>query len=332
MLDSNNALRVGLLGAAVVLGSCKAQPAAYEPVCDDSTDAPPSDLACTGLYSDFNTKTVAVGARVYAPAAPLWSDGYDKSRWISLPEGAHIDASSMDDWKFPAGTKVWKEFRQGQRRIETRLFWKVAADHWVWASYVWSDDGVTATRGEGRSLMLDGNRYTVPSVGDCTECHRGRTDKLLGFEALSLAQPAATGVTLAVLAAENRLSPPPPRTNVTLPNPALGLLHVNCGVSCHNTTPTAAAFNSTLRLRLGFDEVTSKPVASWQLLTSSVGVPADLPAWSGSLRIAPGAPEKSAVVSAMKTRLTGQMPPLATTQVDVAGVAMVESWVRSLGP
>src|SRR5262249_2715497 len=148
--------------------------------------------------------------------------------------------------RFPVGTKAWKEFRHGARKIETRFFWKAKDDHWLSASYVWSEDGTKAMRGEGTNLTVDGKPYHVPKTTECDQCHRGRKDRLLGFEAMSLAQPTASGVTLTVLAAENRLAPPPPRTVVTLPNPALGILHVNCGVTCHNGTPTASAFDTKL--------------------------------------------------------------------------------------
>src|SRR3954451_18392936 len=53
------------------------------PWCADA-GTPPKTLECTGLYSDLVAKTVASGARPYAPAVPLWSDGAHKERWISL--------------------------------------------------------------------------------------------------------------------------------------------------------------------------------------------------------------------------------------------------------
>ena len=82
----------------------------------------PDDLACTGLYADFAAKSAAPNVRAYAPGAPVWSDGADKSRWVYLPAGTKIDTSRMDEWTFPNGTKIWKEFRLGGKRIETRLF------------------------------------------------------------------------------------------------------------------------------------------------------------------------------------------------------------------
>ena len=320
----------GVLGLALALTSCSKSEGPAPIVCGPPTDEAPAELACTGLYADFDAKAVSKTARLYAPAVSFWSDGYDKTRWIELPDGTTIDASSMDEWKFPVGTKVWKEFRFKERKIETRLLWKVKSDRWVEAAYVWSEDGSTATRGEGQSLTVAGAAYKIPAVIECNDCHKGKLDTLLGFEAVSLAQPAATGLTLAVLAQENRLTPPPSRTTIAL-DPGLGVLHVNCGVSCHNSTPAANGRDSTLRLRVGFDEAASKPLDSWELSSSAVNVPATLPAWRSGPRIAPGAPDKSVIIASMKERGTGQMPPKAR-EIDFAGIGAVEAFVRSLPP
>jgi hypothetical protein len=48
--------------------------------------------------------------------------------------------------------------------------------------------------------------------------------------------------------------------------------------------------------------------------------------------IAPGAPERSVLLHRMGARgeKTGQMPPLATTRVDAAGLELMRDWCRSL--
>lgn len=319
-----------VLVLSVVAGCSKSDDTDPTANCGPATDEPPAELACTGLYTDFRSRSIAPTARFFAPAVALWSDGYDKSRYIALPDGAPIDASAVDDWKFPVGTKVWKEFGRKGRKIETRLLWKVSADKWTQAAYVWAEDGSSATRAEGKDLTIDGAAYHVPTVIECTDCHRGRKDELLGFEAISLAQGAAQGVTLAVLAQENRLNPPPAKTALTI-DPGLATLHVNCGVSCHNSTPGAKGSDSTLRLRIAFDEVASKPANTWDIATTTVGVRTTLPGWNGGLRVAPGSPEKSVLVTAMSTLGTGQMPPMMS-EIDFAGVAAVSAWVRSLTP
>ena len=81
------AVRVGLLGVALVLASCAKHEGSAPIVCGPQTDDAPTELACTGLYADFETGAVAKTARPYAPAVSLWSDGYEKSRWIELPDG-----------------------------------------------------------------------------------------------------------------------------------------------------------------------------------------------------------------------------------------------------
>jgi hypothetical protein len=318
------------LGGALVVLSCASEEEDAAPTCGPETGELPEHLACTGLYADYKTKTIAPNARPYAPGVSFWSDGYEKTRYLALPDGATIDARDPDQWTFPVGTKVWKEFRAGSRRIETRLLWKVAADRWLRTAYAWSEDGKSATRVDGRSLTVAGSPYDVPSPAQCDGCHRGKKDTLLGIEAVSLALPTATGITLATLAAENRLSPAPARTTLTIDR-GLGVLHVNCGVSCHNGTPGAKGGDSTLRLRIGFDEAATKPASAWELVTTTVRVPTSLPAWSGEPRITPGAPERSVVVKAMSTQGTGQMPP-STRDVDFDGVGAVETWIRSLPP
>ncbi len=100
------ALAAGACGSSAHLG----------PGADAGTDATsdcaagaagqPTELRCTGLYADWNTKTLAPGVRPYDPGLHLWSDGADKARWIYLPPGTQIDTSNMDQWTFPKGTKI----------------------------------------------------------------------------------------------------------------------------------------------------------------------------------------------------------------------------------
>ena len=112
---------------------------------------PPASIECTGLYADLATKQLAPGVRSYAPAVPLWSDGAEKERWISLPPGTQIYAGDPSEWVFPVGTKVWKQFRRDGKRIETRLFQKTQPGYWVRTTYAWSDDESAATISPGET-------------------------------------------------------------------------------------------------------------------------------------------------------------------------------------
>ena len=256
-----------------------------------------------------------------------------------LPDGTQIDSVSMDDWTYPIGTKAWKEFRVGGKRIETRYLQKVRADRWLSAVYVWSPDETSATlQTEGATLDLGGGAsYIVPKSSACNDCHKGRKDKLLGFEAISLGQPGASGLTLAALAAEGRLTAPPAQTSVAIADDgtghapeALGWLHVNCGTSCHTGTSTATGYGTGLRLRIGWDELTAKPPAQWAMVTGAVGVTIRSPKWAGGVRVVPGDPAASVLLQLIGQRGAEQMPPIATRIVDEKGRAAVEAWIGAM--
>jgi hypothetical protein len=268
----------------------------------------------------------------------LWSDGAEKQRWILLPEGKTIDAGNVDNWVFPVGTKAWKEFRIQGRRIETRLFWKVRDDRWMAASYRWSVDERAALRGEGSRVVLpDGAPYDIPSTTQCDECHKGRKDRLLGFEAVSLGQRGATGLSLETLVDEGRLSPAPAVRVLPLEEragepaaAALAWLHVQCGVSCHNSNSTATGYTTRLRLKLGFDEVLQLPRDQWQVHRTTVGVSAHQPKWAGGVRVVPQQPEQSLLFQLMVREGEGRMPPLGSHELDPDGVARVREWISRL--
>jgi hypothetical protein len=48
--------------------------------------------------------------------------------------------------------------------------------------------------------------------------------------------------------------------------------------------------------------------------------------------IAPGRPEKSVLLHRVGCRGLGQMPPLATSQVDEAALQMLKEWVKGMKP
>jgi hypothetical protein len=300
--------------------------------------APPSTLECTGLYADLASKQLADGVRPYAPAVALWSDGAAKERWISLPAGATIDTTNPSEWIFPVGTKVWKQFSVGGRRIETRLWQKVRSNYWINAVYAWSSDEAVAARTSGGDIPLGSGTYHIPTNDECEKCHRGRTEHILGFEQVELGLPGATGLTLAQLVAEGRLAPAPAATNLTLGDdgtgaaaPALGWLHANCGITCHNGNSNAIAYGAGMRLRLDPTELDGRSSAGFASLRTTLGVRVNNPNWNGQTRIVPGDPERSLLYHLISHRGVGdQMPPFATRIIDEENVALVGAWIRAL--
>jgi hypothetical protein len=310
--------------------------------CSSDETTAPTKLECTGLYSEWATKTVATGVREFTPSSPLWSDGADKHRWVYLPPGTKIDASSRTDWVFPVGTKFWKEFRVRGKRIETRLFKKLRADRWVTAAYAWSNDETSTTSSMGGDLsdvQTVGQPYHIATQKECSDCHKGRQDRILGFEEISLGGPNATGYTLAALVAEGRLSPPPPSVETRTPDdgtgvstPALAWIHVNCGITCHNRNSDATGNGTKMFLRLDPSDFGSKPHSEWDVFQTTVRARPITPAWAGETRIVPGAPERSLLVRLISSRGLEQMPPIGTHLIDQANVEVVKAWIARMTP
>ncbi len=104
------------------------------------TRQPPADLRDTGLYASWTEKRIRPDNLAFSPQYPLWTDGATKRRWVHIPRGKWVDASRPDDWVFPPGTRFWKEFGFG-RPVETRYLERRRDGTWLYATYVWSEDG-----------------------------------------------------------------------------------------------------------------------------------------------------------------------------------------------
>ena len=308
----------------------------------------PESLACTTLYSDWSSKTVAPVNVAYTPGYVLWSDGAVKSRWIALPAGATIDTSDMDNWVFPVGTKIWKQFVVGGTLVETRLMWKTDATDWTYGVYRWSSDGSTAT------LLLttgatnvNGTTYEIPSVEQCPKCHGGRPDAVMGFDLVGLGVASAQGLTLSELVTQGLLTQAPPATTVAIPEDstqkaaaALGWLHVNCGVSCHNANSNADASQTHLYLKLLADQMYPPEggpadVSTLDSYTTSVNVMSNLtPNGMHYPRILPGNASQSLMPLMDLARDIDAgfkpMPPLVSHVPDTVDVQAEQDWINAL--
>ncbi|MFM2421272.1 MAG: hypothetical protein RL385_5995 [Pseudomonadota bacterium] len=298
----------------------------------------PASLACTGLYADMAAQMPACEVMAYTPGLTLYSDGADKHRWVRIPAGKSIDTTDPNELVFPVGTQLWKEFRIGtdKRRAETRLMQKTARG-WVYTSYVWSEDGKTATQQNEGVKNLFGMGHDVPTRDQCNECHVGRRDFILGWDGFSLGS-GALGLDAASLEQRGLLSAKLPTFALpgnTVEQQALGYLHMNCGVSCHNPNPKCKGFETGLMLRLEPGQlagpspaettgVDRKPTTNAKM--GGLTIPAD-----GFVDIARGDVSRSLLVARMKVRgVDAQMPRIGTNVVDTAGVAAVEAWITGL--
>lgn len=326
-------------------GAVDAGVSLYAAECAEAGAPPPMSIECTGLYTNVATKEFSAGITAYAPAVPLWADNAEKERWISLPPGTTIDATDPSEWTFPVGTKVWKQFSRDGKRVETRLFQKTQPGYWVRTTYAWNAEETAATISPGGDIPWgDGGTYHIPTPDECDQCHRGRTDRLLGFEQVSLGLAGATGLTLAELVADKLLTPAPSRTSLTVGDDGTGVaavplewLHINCGVSCHNDNSNSTAYGSSMRLRLDPTLLDGRSSVDFDTRTTTLGMIANNPMWNNQVRIVPGDPTDSLLVQLISNRGTdnpeaNQMPPIATSIVDVADTQNVVTWIGKMPP
>lgn len=313
----------------------------------------PKLLSATGLFVAGSTTDVRPTNLPFSPQYPLWSDGATKRRWIALPAGMAIDASNPNAWQFPRGTRLWKEFAMGGRRVETRFIERLADGSWRFSAYVWNDAQTEAelapTSGirNHRVETAPRGRYVIPAEADCRACHGGAAAPVLGVGALQLspdrdplaphAEPLRPGdLDLPAFVARGlvRNLPPallkePPRIAASSPEAraALGYLHANCS-HCHNAVESGAG------VPVGIDvahDVIAGEAGVAHTLASLLDKPSRFKpnGQAAGVIVTPGNPATSMLALRMRTRDPNtQMPPLGTDLVDTEGVALVERWIN----
>ena len=307
----------------------------------------PKRLADTGLYLSGSTTQVRPENLPFSPQYPLWSDGATKRRWLHIPAGRFIDALRPDEWDFPSGTKLWKEFSHG-KPIETRLIERLADGTWRFAAYVWNQEGTEATLAPAEgiaALPVKGaprEHYTIPGEADCRACHEGAAVPVLGVSALQLSPDrdvlaphaeAAGNIDLRGLIARgwlrnlpDEIAAKPPRISADTPaaRAALGYLHGNCG-HCHNDNGAPPPVDLVLAHgvdRASAGKVTRSLLARSRYRAAGATAPASV--------VEPGRPEESVLVARMRSRNPQtQMPPLGTQIADQQALELIERWIRS---
>jgi hypothetical protein len=329
-------------GKAAVDGSV-ADMAADVSVGDAPIDGDPNHpltLADTGLCTNAACTTFAANVHTYAPQYTLWSDGATKKRWIYLPPGTQIDTSDMNYWKFPVGTKLWKEFTRDGTRVETRLMMKVMANDpmpgaWFFASYAWNATQDATTEATPAGMMnANGTGHDIPTRANCRRCHENTPGRVLGFQAMSLDFQGATGdLDLDDLAAMNLLTVNPPGAagapHFPLPGTAVdktafGYMHANCG-GCHN--PTSAIYaTTTLELRMDVTKLASVNVMPARVTT--VNVNGTVGGLTGPIVKPNDTANSVIIIRTTATTSPPRMPELGTEIVDPAGQSALTAWIN----
>ncbi len=106
----------------------------------------PTKLSETGLFTDIKAETLSDGVKEYAPAYQLWRTLRANAVGFTCRREAPSTARKMDYWKYPVGTKFWKEFTSDDVRVETRMIQKVSDSEWFMMAFEWNDDQSDADR------------------------------------------------------------------------------------------------------------------------------------------------------------------------------------------
>jgi len=323
----------------------------------DSEDALPPTLEETGAFASVENLTPAAGVIPYSPNVSFWSDHAIKQRWFSLPGAEPFGYGLNEPWTKPVGSVFVKHFEletvrgdpASRRRIETRFM--VMSDFGAYGvSYEWDEDGETASLApsDGVDVLLDiideegqpsTQTWRIPSRSQCLECHTRVADFALSFDARQLNGEGhsfgeaenviralmdngylADGPTDEALA---RMLPHAPADDLTasLNQRARSYLAVNCA-SCHQAGgPTPAAFDVRPHLTL----------RETGLINGAVGNDTGGEVTPDHRLVVPGDPEHSVLLQRL-CACDGftRMPPLASNEIDEAGVALITEWILSL--
>ncbi len=292
------------------------------------SDSFPRRLSETGCVEVADPRRVIDEVQPYEVISPLWSDGAEKRRFFSVPEGTEITIDDDGRFVFPVGSVLIKEFAFEGRPHETRLFMH-HRDGWGAYSYRWNEAGTDAELVSGRlSERLDnGVQWAYPSRSDCFECHTDTENGHLGLELSQLAADSEffsdrffSEENLERAQAAARLVDPSGTEAVELR--ARAYLHSNCS-GCHQGTGFADRATIDLRYDTALEDTGTCNEAS------VVGRP-----WAarhlGEMQIvSAGDPETSILYFRMTTNAQSRMPPLGSGVVDTEGAELIREWIET---
>ena len=299
----------------------------------------PNKLSETGCVDPADPTQVVDALIPYTINAPFWTDGVEKSRYLSIPNNTNIQINSLNDWVFPVGSVLFKHFRINGALIETRLLVRHDDGAWGGYSYEWNDAGTDATFVfNEKEKVIDGQRWQYPSPGQCVACHTEVGGGPLGPETAQMNRDfyyPSTGVSANQLQTYDHIGLfDPPLTVSPASLPALvdttdttadlhararAYLHTNCA-QCHQPYgPTPA--NMDLRYTTADADMNICNVAP---TGGTLGI-------AGVQLVAPGDPDRSMLLERMTRRDTYGMPPLGSFIADTEGAALLRSWITAMG-
>ncbi len=297
-------------------------------------------LSDSGCVDPLDITQPYAGLVPYDLNALFWSDGADKSRFLGLPNGTAIIIDGQDDWRFPVGTVIVKDFRLNGSLIETRHLMHHPDGVWAGYTYEWDAAETEATRVTGgKTVSIAGQDWIFPSEAQCDQCHTSAARFALGPETAQLNKDftyPSTGRTdnqLETLDHVMMFSSPlagtpdtlpaladPMDTNADLNDRARAYLHSNCA-NCHQPgggTPV----DIDLRYSTALQDTNACDVDP-QL--GDIGLLEPRIIFTGNA-------SRSVLIERVSRRdsMSIGMPPIGSTVVDAAGVSLLTDWVNGL--
>jgi len=311
-------------------------------------------LSQTGAFKDTSRLVPDDTLIPYDLIVPFWSDGADKSRWVSLPAGK-IKFALTGEWVFPRGTVFVKHFELAtdetnpnlKRRLETRLLVCDSTGGVYGVTYKWRPDNRDAEMLETNlteaiaiktATGVRTQLWYYPSRADCLTCHTTNAGLVLGVKTRQLNRDFTypSGVTDNELRTWNHaglfdtnldeadlkqlpaLAKADDETR-NLEDRARSYLDANCA-HCHRPRGTVATFDARYDTPLAEQNLVGGPV----LIDERIDHPRI---------IAPNDIWRSILFMRANTIESFKMPPLARNTIDEAGMKLLRQWIESLpGP
>lgn len=317
------------------------------------TDTPvgpplPPTLAETGAFVDVASLTPNPGIVPYAVNVSFWSDHAQKQRWFSVPRIEDtLRFHPTDGWEAPSGTIWIKHFElelergnpASRRRLETRFL--VRNPSGVYGiTYRWNDEQTNATlvpeEGLDEEITIqtaEGLKTQVwhyPSRSECLQCHTPAGGLALSFNTPQLNRDldhgdGATNQIMALAAAGYLENPPEnphvlsalvpeDRLDASLEYRVRSYLAANCA-ACHQ--PGAPGLG---RWDARFATSTAQAGLIDGLLVNTAETP-------DARIVTAGDPSRSALLQRILLEGPGRMPPIASSEPDLAAIALLTEWI-----
>jgi glucose/arabinose dehydrogenase/mono/diheme cytochrome c family protein len=313
----------------------------------------PPTLADTGAFTNLTSLTnqtqplpASSGMVPYDVNVHFWSDGARKSRWFLAAPTTKIGFAPEDQWLFQPGMSWVKHFDleltngvpSSARRLETRLLMRNASGVFG-VTYRWGNSLTNATlvpeEGLDESFTInDGGTvrtqvWHYPGRSECAACHTAVGGFAIGFNTVQLNRDFGTnGNQIAAMSAAGYFT--------------------NAVSNIHSFRALASATNESASREW---RVRSYLAANCVQCHQSGGV--GLGSWSANITnftgnaglidgalnnnfgntnarvIVPGSISNSMMLTRISMRGPGQMPPLATSVLDIDDIALLSAWITN---